>query len=59
MNPAAPLHVPQVDLLDETVEPTDEELELLMRDFLRTVDERAAKSEATERASLADAVRAA
>ena len=59
MNQAAPLHVPHVDLLDETVEPTDEELDLLMRDFLRTVNERAAKAEATERASLAAALRAA
>lgn len=59
MDQAAPLHVPQVDLLDENVEPTDEELDLLMQDFLRTVNERAAKAEAAERASLAAAMRAA
>ena len=59
MDQAAPLHVPQVDLLDETVEPTDEELDLLMRDFLRTVKERAAKAEAAERASLTAALQAA
>ena len=59
MDQDAPLHVPQVDLLDETIEPTDEELELLMRDFLHTVNERAAKAEAAERASLAAALRVA
>ncbi len=32
--------VPRVNLLDPTVEPTDDELDALMRDFLRVVKER-------------------
>ena len=33
-------HVPKVDLLNPSVEPTDEELEALMLDFQRVVRER-------------------
>jgi len=41
-----PVQVPQVRLVDPNVEPTDEELELLMEAAMEGVRERAAKAEA-------------
>ena len=51
--------VPKVDLLDPDVEPTDEELEALMRDFQRVVLERREKTRAAFSAKLAAEIRAA
>lgn len=51
--------VTKVNLLDPDVEPTDEELEALMRDFQRVVLERREKTRAAFASRLAEQIRAA
>lgn len=48
--------VPRVILDDPNVEPTDEELELLMRAVLEGVRERAKKAREQEKKKIADAI---
>ena len=51
-----PIKVPRVILDDPNVEPTDEELELLMRAVLESVRERARKAREQHKKKLADAI---
>lgn len=50
--PAVPYAVPKVNLTDASVEPSDEDLAALMRDFQREVAERESARRAALRSSL-------
>ena len=52
-----PSAVPKVDLLNPAVEPTDAELEALMRDMMRAVREKHDKTVQAGRAALIRAIR--
>ncbi|MCY3726131.1 MAG: hypothetical protein OXH90_10915 [Paracoccaceae bacterium] len=51
-----PIKVPRVILDDPNVEPTDEELELLMRAVQESVIERAEKAREQQKKKMADAI---
>ena len=50
--PASPNAVPKVDLMDPSVEPSDEDLAALMREFRREVGERESARRATLQSNL-------